>query len=209
MYHTYATFRQWIRRWFRRIQIDVRWGIYQNYGQNNTIMIQLSYCMNLTADVFSFTKRETSLNLHEPIPHASNLTHWGRVTHICVDNLTIIGPDNVLSPGRRQTVIWTNAGILVIGPRGTNFSKILIGIQTSSFKKMHLKISSTKWFPLCLDLNVLSSASHVCSGDTAPTISTKTKNCNLDTWISSYMLSIVWDETTYPFLNFNGCTVEV
>ena len=39
------------------------------------------------------------------------LTHWGRVTHICVGNLTIIGPDNGLSPGRRQAIIWTNAGI--------------------------------------------------------------------------------------------------
>ena len=36
------------------------------------------------------------------------LTHWGRVTHICVGNLTIIGSDNGLSPGRRQAIIWTN-----------------------------------------------------------------------------------------------------
>ena len=46
------------------------------------------------------------------------LTHWGRVTHICVGNLTIIGWDNGLSPGRRQAIIWTNAGILLIGPLG-------------------------------------------------------------------------------------------
>ena len=52
------------------------------------------------------------------------LTHWGRVTHICVGNLTIIGSDNGLSPGRRQAIIWTNAGILLIGPLGTNFSEI-------------------------------------------------------------------------------------
>ena len=39
------------------------------------------------------------------------LTHWGRVTHIYVSNLTIIGSDNGLSPGRRQAIIWTNAGI--------------------------------------------------------------------------------------------------
>ena len=32
------------------------------------------------------------------------LTHWGRVTHICVGNLTIIGLDNGLSPGRRQAI---------------------------------------------------------------------------------------------------------
>ena len=77
------------------------------------------------------------------------------MTHICVGNLTIIGPDNGLSPGRRQAIIWTNAGILLIGPWGTNFSKILIGIQTFSFKKMHLKISSAKWRPSCLGLKVL------------------------------------------------------
>ena len=52
------------------------------------------------------------------------LTHWGRVTHICVGKLTIIGSDNGLSPGRRQAIIWTNAGILLIWPLGTNFSEI-------------------------------------------------------------------------------------
>ena len=54
----------------------------------------------------------------------SKLTHWGWVTHICVGNLTIIGSENGLSPGRRQVSIWTNAGILLIGPSGTAFSKI-------------------------------------------------------------------------------------
>ena len=77
--------------------------------------------------------------------------------YICVSNLTIIVSDNGLSPGRRQAIIWTNAGILLIGPLGTNFSEILIGIQTFSFKKMHLKMSSAKWRPLCLGLNVLTS----------------------------------------------------
>ena len=62
-------------------------------------------------------------------------THWGRVTHICVSKLIIISPDNGLSPGRRQAIIWTNAGILLIGPLGTNFSKILIEILTFSLKK--------------------------------------------------------------------------
>ena len=83
------------------------------------------------------------------------LTHWGRVTHICVGNLTTTGPDNGLSPGRRQAIIWTNAGILLIGPWGTNFSEILIGIQTFSFKEIHLKMSSAKWRLFCLGLNVL------------------------------------------------------
>ena len=83
------------------------------------------------------------------------LTHWGRVTHKFVSKLTIIGSDNGLSPGRRQAIIWTNAGILWIGPLGTNFSEILIEIYTFSFKKILLKVWSGKWRPSCLGLNVL------------------------------------------------------
>ena len=84
------------------------------------------------------------------------LTHWGRVTHICVSKLTFIGSDNGLSPGRRQAIIWTNAEILSIGPLRTNFSENLIGIQTFSFKKMRLKVWSAKRRPFCLGLNELS-----------------------------------------------------
>ena len=99
-------------------------------------------------------------SLHPSIHHANalllnTLTHWGRVTHICVGNLTIIGQDNGLSPGLRQAIIWTNAGILLIGPWWTNFSEISIGIHTFSFKKIHLKMSSAKWRPFCLGLDVL------------------------------------------------------
>ena len=99
-----------------------------------------------------------------------NLTHWGRVTHICVSKLTIIGSDHGLSPVRRQAIIWIYAAILLIGHLGTNFSEFLIGIQTFSFQKMHLKMSSAKWRPFCLGLNVLRAihASHLvyCMGGT-------------------------------------------
>ena len=50
------------------------------------------------------------------------------MTHIYVNKLTIIGSDNGLSPGRRQAIIWTNAGMLLIGHLGTHFSEILIEI---------------------------------------------------------------------------------
>ena len=83
------------------------------------------------------------------------LTHWGRVTHICVTKLTIIGSDNGLWPDRRQAIIWTNAGILLIGPLGTNFNEILIKSLTFTLKKMRLKVSSAKRRPFCLGLNVL------------------------------------------------------
>ena len=45
---------------------------------------------------------------------SNDLTHWGRVTHICVGKLTIIGSDNGLAPGRRQAIIWTNARIYIM-----------------------------------------------------------------------------------------------
>ena len=83
------------------------------------------------------------------------LTHWGRVTHKCVSKLNIIGSDNGLSPGRRQAIIRTNAGILLIRPLGTNFSEFLVEILIFSFKKMRLKVSSAKRRPFCLGLNEL------------------------------------------------------
>ena len=50
--------------------------------------------------------------------------------YICVGNLTIIDSDTGLSPGRRQAITWTNVGILLFGPLGTNFSGMLIEIHT-------------------------------------------------------------------------------
>ena len=82
------------------------------------------------------------------------LIHWGRVAHICVGKLTIIDSDNGLSAGRRQAIIWTIAGTLLIGPLGTDFSEILIEISIFSLGKMHLKMSGN-WRPFCLGLNVL------------------------------------------------------
>ena len=69
--------------------------------------------------------------------------------------IIIIGSDNGLSPGRRQAIIWTNAGILLIGPLRIKFSEILIEINTFLFNKMHLKMSSAKLRLFRLGPNVL------------------------------------------------------
>ena len=55
---------------------------------------------------------QTQLDFWAPLPHR------GRVTHICVNKLTIISSDNGSSSGRCQVIIWTNAGIQFIGPLG-------------------------------------------------------------------------------------------
>ena len=72
------------------------------------------------------------------------ITHWGRAAHICVSKLTIIDSDNGVSPGRRQAIIWTNAGLSLIGPLRTNFNEILIEIHAFSFKKMPFEMPSAK-----------------------------------------------------------------
>ena len=77
------------------------------------------------------------------------------MTHICVGKLTIIGSDNGLSPGRRQAIIWTNAGILLIEPKETNFNEIVNEIRTFSYKEMHLNVSSAKRRTFCPGLNML------------------------------------------------------
>ena len=48
------------------------------------------------------------------------LTHWGQETHICVNEHVNIG--------RCKAIIWTNAGMLLVGHLGTNFSERLIEI---------------------------------------------------------------------------------
>ena len=88
-----------------------------------------------------------STNCIDCLEYRTCITHWGRVTHKCVGNLTIIGSDNVLSPGRRQAIIWTNAWISLIGPYGTNCNEILIDILTFSFNKINFRRSSAKWRP--------------------------------------------------------------
>ena len=77
------------------------------------------------------------------------------MTHVCVSKLTITGSDNGFSLGRLLAIIWTNAGNFLMGPLGTNFTKIFIAICTYSFKKMHLEMSLGKWRPFCFGPNVV------------------------------------------------------
>ena len=79
-----------------------------------------------------------------------HLNHWGGVTHIYISKLTIIGSDTGMSSDRCQAIIWTNAGIYLIG-----ISEMLSKIRTFLFTKMHMNILSVKWRQFCFGLNVL------------------------------------------------------
>ena len=122
------------------------WHFAHNYL--NLIFLTKNFCI-LNKIILKYVPKH-------PLRVSIDLTHWGWVTHMCVSNISIIGSDNGLSPGRRWAIIWTNAVILLIEPLATSFSEILIRIHTFSFRKIHLKMSSGKWRPCCLGLNVLS-----------------------------------------------------
>ena len=110
-------------------------------------------------EVFSFSEIYLKILPAKWLPvHSSpNISsHWGLVAHKYISRLIIIGADNGFLLGQCQAIIWTNTGILLIGPLGTNFSELLIKIYSFSFREMHLKISSGTWWPFCLGLNVLS-----------------------------------------------------
>ena len=82
-------------------------------------------------------------------------THTHTHIYICVAKITISVSDNGLSPGRRQAILWNNAGILLIGLSGTNFSETLVGIQTFHSRKRTWKCCLQKWRIFCLGLNEL------------------------------------------------------
>ena len=133
------------------IEVNLNWFHIKNVSceQDQRLLWWADFAKKLSAAKMSSAKWQLfCLSL-------SVLTHWGWVTHMWVNDLTIICSDNGLSPGWRQAIIWTNDGILLIGPLRTNFSEILIEIHAFSFKKIHLKMSSAKWRPFCLSLSVL------------------------------------------------------
>ena len=57
-----------------------------------------------------------------------DLTHWGQVMHICLSRPT------------RQVIIWTNTGILLIGPLGTKLSEMLIEIYAFKLRKSKITL---------------------------------------------------------------------
>ena len=75
----------------------------------------------------------TAIKIQQGVPYM--ILVWNLV--ILIIDLTTIGSDNGLSPGRSQAIIWTNPGILLIWPLGTNFREISIEILPVLFKKMH------------------------------------------------------------------------
>ena len=90
--------------------------------------------------------------------------HWRWVTHICVSNLTIIGSDNGLSPGRRQVIIWTKMNIvywaLVNKLQWTLNRNLYISIQGNAFENVAWKMVAILSQPKYVNYMSPSSVTH-------------------------------------------------
>ena len=159
----------------------------------------------INSSKYNLKKMIMKITFLELLPHPRGLiliTHWGRMTYICTSKLTITGSESGLSPGWRQAIIWTNARICLIRNLGTHFSEILSKIHAFSLTKMHLKISSGKWRPFCLGLNVLSRGEWITDIATTPGYSNITmlslfqiSEASKTPWIlrENHHASVVWN----------------
>ena len=119
------------RTLFQRYMYDLTWATLMSIE-----WAVLQKCVETFKQSNSRRKSAEHDDFHKKIP----FTHWGRMTHICFSKLIIIVSDNGLSPSRHLAIVWINAGILLTGPLGTNFSEIFIEIYLFSFKKLYLNI---------------------------------------------------------------------
>ena len=80
------------------------------------------------------------------------LTHWGRVMHVCVSTLTIIGSDNGLSPGPGWVGLW---GFLWWAPsaKGKDHHGVSSG-WSSVWHRSNTGLSSTQYEQIPIILGV-------------------------------------------------------
>ena len=126
-----------------------------NWSMRNKIMIFFYFNQNTIIFIHKDTFANIICIMAGALFRLDALTHWGWVMHMSLSKSNTIDSYSGLSPGRCQSIIWTNVGILLVWPLGTNFSEMLLEIQTFPFMKMHLKMLSVKWRQFYLGLNVL------------------------------------------------------
>ena len=108
----------------------------------------------LEIQTLSFKKMHLNVSSAKWRPFCLGLNVLRR-SDACVGKLTIIDSDNGLSAWTAPSHYLNQCWNIVNWPLGTNFSEILIGIHTFSFKKMYLKMSSAKRGPFCFGFNML------------------------------------------------------
>ena len=85
------------------------------------------------------------------------LTHWGRVTHICVGKLIIIGSENVLSPRRR------NARASKHFPRTCPMNTLVVVVCRVYALSMAALSRRSRWVTVCSRRLIVSATWVTCS----------------------------------------------
>ena len=122
--HQWVNIRMIMQRVFR-IKDIIYTYVYRPYYELDNY-IYFVWCTTAKKKWVHFSSTFSSpLCLHSPLNGYLGL-HINSLGYICIYKLTIIAPDNGLSPGRRPAIIWTNAGILLIWPLGNKLPWNLI-----------------------------------------------------------------------------------
>ena len=87
--------------------------------------------------------------------HVNGLINWGRVTHICVSKINHHWSREWFVAWSAPSHYLNQCWIIVHWNLKNKLQWNLNKICTFTFKKMHLKMSSVKWRPFCLGLNML------------------------------------------------------
>ena len=122
-------------------------------------------CVDVLYCAIQFIPQYEKYRLH---PRKGNttkhyLTHWGRMTHISVSKLSIIGSDNGFVAWL-SSHYYTNAEKLLIQTSGTNFIEISDEMHAFSFNTMRLKTSFAKsWWRH--QMKIFSASLALCAGN--------------------------------------------
>ena len=122
--------RHYLNQWWNIVNSKLRNKLQWNLKRNSYIFIKKMHLKMSSGKSLPFC---LGLNV---------LTHWGRVTHICVGTPTKT-PSHYLNQ-------WWN----IVNLNLRNKLKWNISLNSNIFIKLHLKKSSGKWQAFCLGLNV-------------------------------------------------------
>ena len=130
-----------VSQWGSAIVMRVRAGWCLNCSISILFTVIFMTSSLKTTLYFTWQKKCISLSGRHWIIFGMSHRYKHQLNIITIDHLNISSSIELITT-MTSAIMWTNAGILLIGPLGANISEILITIYTFSFKKIHLKILS-------------------------------------------------------------------
>ena len=138
--------------WGISCQISLKWLPQDSTVDKSTLVQVMAWCLQAPSH---YLKQCWPRSL---LPYGFNRPQWVNCCLFSTKPLPATKKSGK-SPSRLsvlQSITWTNADLLSIGPQGTNFREIWMKIQEFSFNKcIDLEILYEKYRPLCPGLNLL------------------------------------------------------